>query len=112
MITEPSLPMTLFCILTLATFVAYDRLVRRQYDVARDAWERDGKPPGFAWWPREASPMRSWPRTKAAFRLLVETPAWIGHDDRARTLHRQFRRLWLASAAAWLWFVTLIIAGA
>lgn len=109
MITEPTILMTIFCVATFATLVVYDRLVRKQYEIARDAWELDGKPPGFAWLPLEASPIRSWARSKAYFRLLVETPSWISQDARAVALQKLFRLFWFTAAGAWLWILSLTL---
>ncbi len=94
---------------TLATLVLHGRLVRRQHEIARESWERDGSPPGFAWSPREASVVRSWARTAAYFRLLVGTPPWIVADGRARVLRARFRISSLVAFAAWAWFLSLIL---
>jgi hypothetical protein len=40
-------PFGVFFTARLAGFVAYERLVKRQYKIARDNWEADGRPPGF-----------------------------------------------------------------
>lgn len=108
MITEPVVPMTIFAVATFAALVVHGCLIRRQYEIARDAWELDGKPPGFAWRPLEASPIRSWARSKAYLRLLVGTPLWITRDERALALQKLFRFLFLVAAAAWLWTLSLI----
>jgi hypothetical protein len=109
MLTEPMIPGAIFFVTGIATFFLYERLVKRQYQVAREVWEADGRPPGFAWAPPGTSVMRSWTRGKAYFRWIAETPSWIREDDIARTLQRQLRVLWLTGCASWLWLMILML---
>ena len=110
MLTTPDVPGIIFFAATIACFVAYDRLIRRQYEIAREQWERDGRPVGMFWAPPE-TPVRSWARGKAMFRLLVSTPGWIADDDASTRLQRTLRVLWLMGLAAWVWLAALLIIG-
>jgi hypothetical protein len=104
-----AIPAVVIFAAALGSFVAYELLVRREYAVAREAWEADGRPPGFAWAPAGTSVMRSWTRGKAYFRWIAETPSWIRQDKRARSLQTWLRILWITACAAWLWVVMLAL---
>ena len=108
MLANPDFPFAILCGLTIANFVVYERLVKRQYEVARDAWEEDGRPPGFVWAPSGTSVKLSWSRNVAYFRWLFVTPQWIRQDMRATSLQRQFRGIAVAELALMLWIIALV----
>ena len=93
----------------LASFFAYELLVKREYAVAREAWESDGRPPGFAWAPPGTSVMRSLTRGVAYFRWIAGTPAWIRDDQRAHQLQLWLRVFSLMAGVAWLLVVGLAL---
>lgn len=107
--TQPLIPGAIFLAAGIATLFLYERLVKREYEVAREAWEADGRPPGFAWAPPGTSVMRSWTRGAAYFRWIAQTPPWIREDAIARTLQRRLRLLWFTACAAWLWLAILML---
>ena len=109
MLTDPMIPGVIFMVLLLGSCFVYERLVKREYQVAREAWETDGRPPGFVWAPPGTSVLRSWTRGIAYFRWIAETPSWIRQDETARTLQRRLRMLWLTASVAWLWAVILAL---
>jgi hypothetical protein len=109
MLTDPMIPGVMFLATGIASFFVYERLVKRQYRIAREVWEADGRPPGFAWAPPGTSVLRSSTRGMAYFRWIAQTPSWIKEDETARTLQRHLRTLWLTACAAWLWGVILTL---
>ena len=92
----------LFFIGCIGAFVCYERLIRRQFEVAHDSWEADGCPPGFVWSAPGTSVMRSWTREKAMHRLLFGRPPWTIDDPVARQLHGRFRAFSLVCLVAWV----------
>jgi hypothetical protein len=106
-----AIPAVIFFAAGIALFVFYERLVKRQYEVARDAWEADGRPPGFAWAPPGTSTTRSWTRGKAMSRWIRSTPAWIEQDAIALSLQRRMRPLWFIGVGAWLWIALVTVLG-
>jgi len=88
----------------------FDRLVRRQYEIAREAWEADDQPTGFAWlpprdpdmafWVRETG-MRFWARARAVRRWTFSSPPWILRDPEARRLQTRLRQVFFISMGAW-----------
>jgi hypothetical protein len=106
-----AIPAVIFFASGIAMFVFYERLVKRQYEVARDTWEADGRPPGFMWAPPGTSTMRSWTRGKVMSRWILSTPAWINHDVIASSLQRRMRALSLVGTVAWLWLALFAILG-
>jgi hypothetical protein len=100
-----AVPLAIFFVALLIVFVLYERLVKRQYQVAREVWEADGRPPGFGWAPPGTSVMRSWTRGKVMGRWIQSTPPWIRQDPTALALQRRMRLAWLIGIVAWLWMV-------
>jgi hypothetical protein len=96
---------------SIGSFFVYERLVKRQYEIARDAWEAEDRPPGFVWAPPGSSTMRSWTRGKAMWRWTWSTPPWIRTDPTAHILQGYLRTLWASAMLAWVWGVTLMLAG-
>ena len=81
-------------------FVAFDRLVRWQYEHHRKDWERDGRPDGFAWRANECSMVASdFSKKRLSFVWTFRTPGWATSDTRASSLLWQFR------AGVLAWFV-------
>jgi hypothetical protein len=111
MLTTPAFPFALFFAAIIASFIAYDRLVRHQYETAREAWDLDGHPPGMFWAPAETSRVRFWARDSAMIRFLISTPPWISRDERATELHKRLRTFWLCGMAAWIWLAALLVTG-
>lgn len=81
-------------------FLAFDRLVRYEYENFREAWEQNGCPLGFFWKPPNSrfftSPMRYMARDRCAVMWLFVTPNWMQQDTRALSLVSRLRWLWLA----------------
>ena len=107
--TIATIPGVIGAVAALASFFAYELLVRREYAVAREAWESDGRPPGFTWAPPGTSVMRAWSRGEAYFRWIAGTPSWIREDEMAHRLQLWLRVSWLTACAAWLWLVGLAL---
>jgi hypothetical protein len=95
-----------FCVTSLASFVFFERLLKRQYSVAREAWEADGRAPGFFWAGEGTSTLRFWARSKVMFLWLVGTPDWIRADAQARATHRSLRVTWVLSLVVWFGLIT------
>jgi hypothetical protein len=93
----------------VSSFVAYERLVRRQYLVAPGEWEAQGRPPGFLWSPPNSSVMRSWVRGRTYFQWIAETPEWMRADSTSLHLQLWLRASWLLGCVAWLWLVARLL---
>ena len=100
----------IFMVATIASHLAFDHLVKHQYESAREEWEHDGRPIGVFWKPPDSSGS-SWARNIAMMRFLVKSPGWIQRDERAIALQRRLRGVWLCCLSAWLLLVVLIVAG-
>jgi hypothetical protein len=105
-----ALPGVIVFIALISCFVVYERLVKRQYEIARDAWEADGRPPGVFWAPAGTSVMRSWTRGGALTRWLWSSPSWVTADKKARELQRALRIAGAVGLLAWLWLAVVFFA--
>jgi hypothetical protein len=85
----------------LAGMYVYEKLVKRQYEIAREAWEADDQPPGFAWAPPGNSTTRSWVRSRAMWHLTWSSPEWIRSDLEAGRMQRRLRQLTFVQLVAW-----------
>jgi hypothetical protein len=81
---EQVIPGILFFASILPSFFVYERLVKREYEIARDAWEADNRPPGVFWAPPGTSAMRSLTRGRVMSLWIQSTPQWIRADPTAR----------------------------
>ena len=89
------LPVPLFftvSVILAIAFWTFDRLVKLEYQEYRNAWERDGKPSGMTWWPRESP----WPQGAAVrgvlfFSWLFTTPDWIKQSSKGQALVKRLR---------------------
>ncbi len=84
--------------LLLYAFSTFDRLVRAEYENAREAWEADGRPRGFFWKAPECTLCRStWALNRLSFLWLFATPVWAA---KSRTSLNSLRR-WRVAVLAW-----------
>jgi hypothetical protein len=82
----------------LYALVMFDRLVRAEYEGAREAWEADGRPRGFFWKAPECTWYRSaWALNRLSFVWLFATPAWVARS----TTSRNWLRHWRVSVLTW-----------
>src|SRR4051812_37894826 len=73
-------------------FIEFDRLVRAEHQLHRAAWESDGSPCGFFWWPPGSFPFEGYfARTRVAFAWLFRTPSWVPPSPEHILLLRRFR---------------------
>ena len=79
----------------------FDCLVRWEYEHHRDQWERDGRPEGYFWRPKEAAFWSSDSAKKQlGFVWLFRTPDWIAErPDCRRWLNRLRTISFLATLA-------------
>ena len=76
----------------LYAFLLFDRVVRAEYENAREAWEVDGRPRGFFWKAPECTVYRStWALNHVSFAWLFATPAWASHSPAFRNSLRRWR---------------------
>jgi len=88
----------------------FDRLVRRQHEIAEASWVVDGSPAGFFWHFWDAHP---WSRQRAFWRYLVSTPAWLLDDSAFRVIQRRMRIEWLSALVIFIgWLVALVLTSA
>jgi hypothetical protein len=72
--------------------IEFDRLVRAEHQLHRAAWESDGSPCGFFWWPPDSFPFAGYfARTRVAFAWLFQTPPWVSLSSEHIQLLRRFR---------------------
>jgi hypothetical protein len=82
---------TLFAVLIRA-FYFLDRLVRHEYHFHREAWERDGCPASWIFWPPESWWLVSGIAfQRCAFAWLFYTPKWTSDDPSAKALLSRVR---------------------
>ena len=96
----------LTCIL-FGSFITFDQLIRLEYNSYRSQWEKDGKPRGFFWFPREfwksqnigwfnkwkSQYASNWTMQRSHFIWLFSTPKWMKQDELAQKLVKRFRVL-------------------
>ena len=89
------------------SFIAFDQLIRYEYNSYRTQWENDGTPKGIFWSPREywrsqntnwfrnlKSQYKSgWAFQKVCLIWLFSTPQWIKNDNKAKKLLKRLRIL-------------------
>jgi hypothetical protein len=104
-----AMPAAMFLAAGLMLSLFRGRLVRRQHEIARDAWLADSHAPGIAWVPPGTSLERVLVRGRVMSRWLWSTPQWIHDDPVARGLQRRMRLTWLTGIIAWLWVVMVLL---
>ena len=90
----------------LLSFLAFDRIVRVEYQSHRKDWETDNKPLGIFWVPSEAQSLAGWAvkfdswvaSRRCALVWLIRTPNWAVRDKTALRLFFWWRLL----VAIWL----------
>jgi len=95
--------------LLLYAFAMFDRLVRAEYEGAREAWEADGRPRGFFWKAPECTWYRSaWALNRLSFVWLFATPGWVARSPTSRNSLRR----WRVSVLTWniIFLISLILA--
>ncbi|MDZ4180127.1 MAG: hypothetical protein U1E29_12990, partial [Coriobacteriia bacterium] len=96
--------LTLLALVAVAVVFAlasFERLVKRQHEVAHEQWVTDGRPPGFLWAGEESSIFNVWSRERAEIRVLFTTPRWIADDPTSRALRHRMRVSWIIALASW-----------
>ena len=99
-------------VVLISAFYTVTRLIQHEYHFYREAWERDGRPVGYMWCPREAR----WFGSSFAFHRCALTwvftpPDWVSGDARAEQL--LFRLRWLVltwNAGFVLLFICFVVA--
>ena len=80
------------------TFAIFDGLLRKQYQMARSEWERDGSPRGFFWRPIESTDFGgAWRRDQLLSRWVRKTPVWANSNSECVRMFQWLR----VSACAW-----------
>jgi|SRR5215207_2051212 len=106
-----------------SAFLTFDQLVRLEYNSYRVQWEKDGKPRGFFWFPREywrsqnigwfnkwkSQYASNWTMQRNHFTWLFSTPEWMQQDDTAQKLVKHFRVLILIWNGSFLLGFTLVM---
>jgi hypothetical protein len=94
----------------LGSFYFLIHLIRYEYVFHRDAWERDGQPSAWFFWPPESTWFRSGMAFQwCALRWPLHTPAWVRADSAAKALHSRLRwcvLIWNIGFIAWLLLFT------
>jgi hypothetical protein len=108
-------PPTLFSLIFLAlpifiySFVLLDRLIQAEYESHKAAWEADGKPMGFFFFPPGQNWLDKfrggWVRNRISFVWLFKTPSWVSASIEYRVWLRRFR----ICVLVWnLWFLLVV----
>lgn len=92
------------------SFATFDRLVRAEYDLHREAWTADGRPRGFFW----RAPECTWFDSSVALHRvtlvwLFTTPAWAAESGTHRALLRRLRLLVLVWNAAVIGAIIILV---
>ncbi len=97
-----------FLAFVLAGFMIFDILLRKEYRENYDLWERDGKPFGVFWVPRESRGFFL-PRFRCQISRgrilsswLFSTPLWMKYDKKALLLIRMYRILSIGAILSWI----------
>jgi hypothetical protein len=73
-------------------FYFLDQLTRHEYRFYREAWERDGGPASWAFWPAESWPIISGIAfRRCALAWLFSSPEWTRNDPTAKALLSRMR---------------------
>ena len=87
----------------------FDYLVRWEYEHHREQWERDGKPSGFFWRPKECV---FWSSHSAMHRLagivIFRTPDWAAERPECRRWILGMRLTLLAAGLCALLFIGVV----
>ena len=87
----------------------FDRLVRWEYEHHREQWERDGKPSGFYWRPKECV---FWLSHSAMHRLagvfIFRTPEWAAERPECRRWLALMRAAMLAGVVGTVFFAVVV----
>ncbi len=76
----------------------FERLIRIEYETAREAWIADGKPMSSFWWaPGEDGFQNHDAGRLLQFKLVFNTPRWVAENPTAMKYLRQYR----LCGAAW-----------
>lgn len=88
----------------------FDRLVQWEYEHYREHWERDGKPSGFYWRPKESA---FWLSNSAMHRLaavfVFNTPDWAAATPECRRWILQIRVMIFVTGLCALLFVAILL---
>ncbi len=92
----------------LVAFASYDWLVMREHVIAPDAWDDDGRPPGFIWAAR-GTRMNWWARQKTFLRWTWTTPDWARTDSAAHAAQLGLRTGYFVCVLAALATLVLLV---
>lgn len=98
----------LFLVFVFVEFIIFDILIRKEYRDNYDLWERDGKPFGFFWVPKESRGFFL-PKIRcqmARGRLMsswfFSTPLWMKYDKKSLFLIMIYRIILLGAIVSWV----------
>ncbi len=105
---------------SMAGFYYFDLLLRIQFALHREEWQRDGCPIGFFWVPPAASLWAgSWARSELNREWASSCPRWVPVDEQAAQIYSKFKRVCRVGNAVttvglvifaliFIWFITLL----
>ena|SRR5438105_9654301 len=83
---------TILVAILIRAFYFLDRLTRHEYRFHREAWEQDGCPTSWFFWPEQAWPLVSGIAfQRCAFVWLFSSPKWTCDDPTAKALLSRMR---------------------
>jgi len=87
----------------------FDCLIRWEFEHCREQWERDGKPSGFFWRPKDCE---FWSSNSAMHRLagvfIFSTPAWAAERSECRRWILRMRLAVLVASLCALSFIGVL----
>jgi hypothetical protein len=99
------LPLLTLVVVLIYGFVAFDRLLRAEYEQHRPTWETDGRPAGYFWRAQECGFITSHlARIRLSTVWLFCTPAWIASSPALLTKLRRLRfavLIWNVGVLVW-----------
>ena len=91
--------------LLIFIFRTFDRLVKAEYEINRNAWEADGRPRGFLGNAPECTFFRSdWARNRLHFSWLFSTPLWATACSECQTWLIHYR----ISISVWIILIVAV----
>jgi hypothetical protein len=103
----------IFLLCCISSFLIFDEIIRTQYKNHYSEWEKDGKPHGFFFKPKEVKSafgvkLGSWlAMQRRCFLMNWKTPQWAFSEPKILRLIFWYRVLGVFGFLVWLCFVYL-----
>ena len=99
----------LFLPFLMGSFLSFDEIIKIQYHDFKSAWEADGRPSGFFWWPEDMNKndLMGYARMRLSLIWLFKTPDWAKDNKTKKhfTRLRFFVLCWNSGMAILFFFI-------